>query len=49
MRSVLYIIAVMLVVGWVLGMFVWKVNSGLIHILILLAIISLLFGIIRKA
>lgn len=48
MRSLLYLIAVILVVGWVLGFFVWNA-SGLIHILLLLAVISLLLGIIRRA
>jgi len=48
MRNLLYIIAVLLLVGWVLGVFVWSA-SGLIHILIILAIISLLFGLIRRA
>lgn len=48
MRNILYIIAVLLVVGWVLGFFVWN-GSGYVHILIILAIIALLFGLIRKA
>lgn len=48
MRSLLYIVAVILVIGWVLGVFVWNA-SGLIHILIVLAVIALLLGIIRKA
>jgi hypothetical protein len=48
MRGVLYIIAVLLVVGWVLGVFYWNA-TGLIHILIILAIISLLLGLIRRA
>lgn len=48
MRSLLYIIAVVLVIGWVLGFFVWSA-SGLIHILLVLAVIALLLGIIRRA
>ena len=48
MRSLLYIIAVILVIGWVLGFFVWSA-SGLIHILLILAVIALLLGIIRRA
>jgi hypothetical protein len=48
MRSLLYIIAVILVIGWVLGVFAWNAG-GLIHLLIILAIISVLFGLIRKA
>jgi len=47
MRSILYIIAVILIIGWLLGVFVYSL-SGLIHILIILAIISLLLGLIRR-
>jgi len=48
MRSILYIIAVICIIGWLLGVFVWSA-TGIIHILIVLAVISLLFGIIRRA
>ena len=48
MRSLLYIVAVILVIGWVLGVFVWSA-SGLIHILIILAVIAVLLAIIRRA
>ncbi|MFN2437753.1 MAG: lmo0937 family membrane protein [Chitinophagaceae bacterium] len=48
MRSVLYIVAVVLIIGWLLGVFYWNVG-GIIHILIVLAVISLLLGIIRRA
>jgi hypothetical protein len=46
MRSILYIVAVILIIGWLLGVFVYSVG-GLIHILLVLAIISLLIGVIR--
>jgi hypothetical protein len=46
MRTILYIIAIILVVGWLIGVFYFSV-TGLIHILLVLAIISLLLGIIR--
>jgi len=45
MRSILYIVAVILIIGWLLGVFVYSV-SGLIHILLVLAIISLLLAVI---
>ncbi|WP_447640728.1 MULTISPECIES: lmo0937 family membrane protein [Chitinophagaceae] len=45
MRSLLYIIAVIAVIGWLLGFFVFSAGH-LIHILIVLAVISLLIGII---
>jgi hypothetical protein len=47
MRSLLYVIAVILVIGWLLGVFVYSVK-GIIHILLVLAVISLLLGIIRR-
>ncbi|MGI8951565.1 MAG: lmo0937 family membrane protein [Chitinophagaceae bacterium] len=46
MRSILYIIAVICLIGWLLGVFVYSA-TGLIHILLVLAVISLLIGIIR--
>lgn len=51
MRSLLYLIAVILVVIWVFQFFFsGNANpSGLIHILLVLAVISLLIGIIRRA
>lgn len=48
MRSILYVIAVIMIVGWALGVFYWNVG-GIIHILIILAVVFLLFGLIRKA
>ncbi|HEY9363007.1 MAG TPA: lmo0937 family membrane protein [Chitinophagaceae bacterium] len=48
MRSLLYIIAVILIIGWLLGVFVYSA-TGLIHILVVLAIIALILGIIRRA
>jgi hypothetical protein len=47
MRSILYLIAVILVIGWVLGFFVYSAG-GLIHILIVLAVISLILGLMRS-
>ncbi|HEY5689406.1 MAG TPA: lmo0937 family membrane protein [Yeosuana sp.] len=45
MRSLLYIVAVVLVIGWALGFFVYSA-SGIIHILLVLAIIAILFRLI---
>ena len=47
MRSLLYVIAVILLIGWVLGAFVYSAGY-LIHVLLVLAIISLLLGFIRR-
>ena len=46
MNNLLYIIAVILLIGWVLGAFVFTVGK-LIHILLVLAIIAVLIRIIR--
>ena len=48
MRGLLYIIAVILIVGWALGVFFYSA-TGLIHVLLVIAIIALLLGIIRRA
>lgn len=46
MNNILYIIAVILLVGWILGAFVFTVGK-LIHILLVLAIIAILIRVIR--
>ncbi len=46
MRSILYIIAVICIIGWLLGFFVYSA-TGLIHILLVLAVIAILISIIR--
>ncbi|MBO9199291.1 lmo0937 family membrane protein [Niastella sp. MAH-29] len=43
----LYLIAVILIIGWLLGFFVYSAG-GLIHILIVLAVISLILGLMRS-
>lgn len=48
MNNILYVIAVILIIGWLLGVFVYSA-TGLIHILIVVAVIALLMGIIRRA
>jgi hypothetical protein len=48
MRRLLYILGVILIIGWLLGVFYWSA-TGLIHILIVLAIIAILLGLIRRA
>jgi hypothetical protein len=45
MNSLLYIIAVLLILGWVIGLFAYGAG-GLIHILLVLAIIAILFRVI---
>jgi hypothetical protein len=48
MSGLLYLVAIILIIGWLLGVFVYSVG-GMIHVLIVLAIISLILGIIRRA
>ena len=45
MNSLLYLIAVVLIIGWLLGVFVYSVG-GLIHILLVLAVVSILLRLI---
>ena len=47
MRNILYIIAVILVIGWAIG-FIGYSAGGLIHILLLIAIIAVVFAVIKK-
>jgi hypothetical protein len=47
MRSILYIIAIILIVGWLIGAVAYSA-SGLIHVLLVLAVISFLVGFIRR-
>jgi hypothetical protein len=46
MENLLYIIAVILVIGWLIGVFAYNL-TGVIHVSLVLAIISVLFNIIR--
>jgi len=45
MSNLLYIIAVILVIGWLIGVFAYSIG-GVIHILLVLALIAILFNII---
>lgn len=46
MENLLYIIAVILVIGWLIGVFAYNL-TGVIHVLLVLALISVLFNVIR--
>jgi hypothetical protein len=45
MSSLLYIIAVILIIGWILGFFVFSAGS-IIHVLLVLAVIAILIRLI---
>lgn len=46
MSDLIYLIAIVLVIGWALGAFVFSAGS-LIHALLVLAVIAILFRLIR--
>ncbi|SMO77907.1 lmo0937 family membrane protein [Solitalea koreensis] len=48
MRRILYIVAVILVIGWLLGLTVGNYGN-IIHILLVLAVISLLLSFLDKS
>ena len=45
MSSILYLIAVVLIIGWFLGFFVFSAG-GVIHVLLVLAVIAILIRLI---
>lgn len=47
MNSLLYIIAVILIIGWALGFFLYSA-TGIIHVLLVIAVIAFILGIIRR-
>ena len=46
MGNLLYIIAVILVIGWAIGFFAYSAG-GIIHVLLIIAIIAIIFRIIQ--
>lgn len=48
MGNLLYLIAVILVIAWLLGFFVWH-EGGIIHILLVIAVIAIIFKLINRA
>jgi len=46
MRDLLYIIAVILIIGWLVGFFAFHAG-GLIHILLVIAVIAVLLRVIQ--
>jgi hypothetical protein len=53
MRGLLYLVAVILVILWVVGFLFHGLGTfgdgGIIHVLLVIAIIALLLGVIRRA
>jgi len=46
MRSLLYIVAVILIIGWAVGFFAYSAG-GIIHVLLIIAVIAIILGLIR--
>lgn len=46
MNNLLYVIAVILLIGWIFGFFVYSAG-GLIHILLVIAVIAIVLRLIR--
>jgi hypothetical protein len=46
MNNLLYILAVIILIGWAIGVIGYSIG-GLIHILLILAIIAVIFRVIR--
>jgi hypothetical protein len=46
MSNLLYIIAVILVIAWAIGFFAYS-TSGIIHILLVIAVVAILLRLIR--
>jgi hypothetical protein len=46
MRGLLYVIAVIMLIGWLLGAFVYSVGA-IIHLLLVLAVFSVIVSVIR--
>jgi hypothetical protein len=46
MRDLLYIIAIILIIGWLVGFFAFHAG-GLIHILLVIAVIAIILRIIQ--
>lgn len=46
MKTILYILAVLMIIGWIVGLML-KVAGGMIHILLVIAIVSILINVIQ--
>ncbi len=47
MGYLLYVIAVILIIGWLIGFVGYHVGGGLIHLLLVIAIIAILIRVIQ--
>lgn len=49
MKSLLFIIAVILIIIWALSFLVYHITAGLIHLLLVVAVIAIIMGFVRRA
>jgi len=47
MGNLLYIVAVILIIGWLVGFVGFHAGGGLIHILLVIAVIAVIFRVIQ--
>jgi hypothetical protein len=47
MGNLLYLIAVILIIAWIFGYFITPMGGGLIHILLVIAVVAILLRVIR--
>ena len=48
LRNLLYFIAILLFIGWILGFWVWQHEGHMVHIMLVLAIISLVLALVTS-
>lgn len=48
MNNLLYLVAVILVIGWAIGVFAYSAG-GLIHVLLVIALIAVIMNVIKRA
>lgn len=46
-RSVLYLLSIALVIGWIIGVFVFH-QGGLFHLMLVAGVVALIFGFTRR-
>lgn len=46
MKSILYLVAVILIIGWIVGFIVYHVSGFLIHILLIVAVIAIIVNLL---
>jgi hypothetical protein len=47
MGYLLYIVAVILIIGWAIGFFAYNYHGGIIHILLVIALIAIILRVIQ--